>query len=252
MRILVLALLLGVHALAQTSPTAGSGSSSTALGALKLVPPSQAANLVSIFAREGVPAPDRWYIVTFDPAAENGVKEFVVVGNRVVASRQISQFAESLKSADVLGANGVQFDSDAAGELALDYGRANSVAIDKINYELKRDGAEPLWKLVCFNQSGSRLGELKISAEKGTVIAHEGFAAEPPPVKAAQAVAKEVAAADAQALAATGTTNAAVTTGTATGLSKAIPKPSPKKRDEAPPKGLGGKLKQYFFGHHSP
>jgi len=249
MRILVLALFLGVHALAQAAPAAAS--SSTALGALKLVPPDQAANLVSIFAREGVPAPDRWYIVTFDPTAENGVHEFVVVGNRLVASRQLSQFADSLKPVDVLGTKGLQLDSDAAGELALNYGRANSVTIDKINYELKREGGEPFWKLVCLNQSGSRLGELKVSAEKGTVLAHEGFASEPPPIQATQAVAQEVAAADAQALAATGTTSGAPnTTGSSAGIPKASPKPSPKKRDEVPPKGLGGKLKQYFFGHH--
>jgi len=245
MRILVIALLLGVHALAQTAP-APAAATSTALGALKLVPADQAANLVAIFAREGIPAPDRWYIVTFDPSTESGVHESVVVGGKLVASRQLSQFADSLKAADVLGAGGVQVDSDQAGQVAQDYARANNVVIDKVNYELKRQGMEPFWKLICLNQSGNRLGELTIAADKGTVISHGGFAVEPPPVRAAQAVAHDVAMTDAQALAATGTTP--LTTGTATATPKPSPKPTPKKREEAP-KGLGGKLKHYFFGH---
>lgn len=235
MRILVpiIVSLLGFHALAQTD--SAPKRSSTALGALKLVPEEQVGNLVSIFAREGVPSPDRWYFVTYDPKEESGVREFVVSGSRFIASRVLSQFAETLKPTDVLtglGKGGLQIDSDHASQIALDYGRANSLTINSINYELKqeRTGTDPLWKLVCLNQSGDRVGELKISAVNGAVISHEGFAVEPTPVPVK--VAQAVTATDAQAAA----------------RPSATPKPTPKK-DDNQPKGLGAKMKRYFFNH---
>lgn len=265
-------LLVGFHALAQTTPASPSSSNApsasaaftpttsppgvagappsssvgaplsssgpTALGALKLLPKDQAAKLVSIVAREGVPAPGRWYFLSFDPNSDNGVHECVVAGNRLVASRGLSQFAESLKAEDVLTSGSLQCDSDLASQIAFNYARANNVTIDSINYELKREDSEGVWKLICLNQSGVRLGELKISAEKGTVVSHEGFAVEPG--QSSQTVSKELADADAAALSA---------------KPEATPKPKPKstpkpqQRETNPAKAIGNTLKHLFGGH---
>src|SRR6186713_1211708 len=72
--------------------------STTALQAIKLLPKGQAKYLARIEARDGIPAPERWHLLTHDVNEENGLHEYVVAGGKVVASRAISQFAETLKS----------------------------------------------------------------------------------------------------------------------------------------------------------
>ena len=72
----------------------------SALNAIKQLPRGEAKKIARIEAREGTPYPDRWYIIVNDPKDENGVHEYVVSGGEVVASRNISQFAESVKPTD--------------------------------------------------------------------------------------------------------------------------------------------------------
>jgi hypothetical protein len=139
---------------------------------------------VKIEGRDGTPDPDRWYILTQDPAADNGVHEFVVSNGQIVASRAVSQFAESLAEADMLGAEPLNIDSDKAAQLARDYAAANGDAVTSINYELKRDGpdAEPAWRVWCTDDKGNRVGEVVVTAGRGDIVSHEGFLLEPAPV----------------------------------------------------------------------
>jgi hypothetical protein len=105
----------------------------TALDAIKQLPADQAARIARIEGRGGAPDPDRWYILTQDPAADNGVHEFVVSNGEVVASRAISQFADSLKPEDILGDVPLTIDSDKAAKLAHDYAEANGAVVASIN-----------------------------------------------------------------------------------------------------------------------
>jgi hypothetical protein len=180
---LLLALLMG-----WASPRCFADTATSALGALKLIPKDKAARLARIEARDGTPDPDRWYLIVHDPAEQNGLHEFVVAGKEIVASRAMSQFAETIKAEDVIGKEGVKIDSDKVAKLARQYGQANNAAISKINYELTKDGAgaTPVWKVSCLDENGNRVGELTVTAGKGKVISHEGFAVEPPPVTTAE------------------------------------------------------------------
>jgi len=170
-------LLLGAHLFAQTEPA------SSALGALKLLPRGEAKRLARIEAREGTPVPERWYFIVHDPKSETGVHEYVVAGGEVVASRGVSQFAESLRAEDVIGSAALKVDSDRAAQLAQHYALANNMTVATMQYELKKNGAAavPLWNVTCLDEAGKELGQLVISAGRGTVVSHEGFAAEPPP-----------------------------------------------------------------------
>jgi hypothetical protein len=149
----------------------------TALSALKVLPKEAAANVVAIHAFEGKPLPERWHIMTYDEAAENGVHEYVVADGEIIASRSVSQFAEELKADDVVGGEAVKFDADKAAKLAEKYTQANKVKAAFYNYELKRDGprAAPLWHIGCFDENGESLGTVVVSASKGTVVAHDGL-----------------------------------------------------------------------------
>jgi hypothetical protein len=155
-----------------------------ALSALKLVPQDKAANVARIVGRDGTPAPERWYFVTYDAAEQNGLREYVVAKGELVAARPISQFASQVTAADVIGVEGVKVDSKRAGEIAADYARANNAALSTLNYELLREGAEaaPVWKVTCIDGAGKQLGVVTMTASHGAVILHDGFPIEPKPV----------------------------------------------------------------------
>ncbi len=155
----------------------------SALDALKLLPRGEAKRLARIEARDGTPVPERWYFIVHDPKAESGVHEYVVAGGEIVASRDVSQFAESLRPDDVFGGDALKVNSDRAAKLAQQYAFANNMTVATMQYELKKEGAAavPLWNVTCLDDAGKELGHLVLTASKGTVISHEGFAAEPPP-----------------------------------------------------------------------
>ena len=170
-------LLLCARLGAETEPA------NSALAALHLLPRGEARRLARIEARDGTPAPERWYFIVHDPKAETGVHEYVVAGGEIVASRDVSQFAESLRPEDVFGGDALKINSDRAAKLAQQYAFANNMTVAAMQYELKKEGAAavPLWHVTCLGDDGKELGHLVISAGKGTVVSHEGFAAEPPP-----------------------------------------------------------------------
>jgi len=159
------------------------GFAETALDAIKELPKDEAGRIAKIEARGGTPEPDRWYILTQDPSAESGVHEFVVSNGEIVASRGVSQFADNLKTTDVLGEQPLKVDSDKAANVARAYAEANGAVVTSMNYELKKDGpdAAPAWTVSCLDDKGNRVGTVVVTAGKGNVVSHEGFALEPEP-----------------------------------------------------------------------
>ncbi len=171
-------LCLALAGKAQEPPT-------TALGAVKLLPPDAAARIARIEAHDGQPAPERWHLLVHDPAAPAGLREYVIAGGEIVASRTVSQFADGLGPGEVFGAL-AQVDSDRVIRLAQQYAQANGAALATLDLELKKDGehAAPLWRARCLDAAGRELGQLVLSATKGTVLSHDGFAADPKPERA--------------------------------------------------------------------
>ncbi|HSI11112.1 MAG TPA: hypothetical protein VK961_03670 [Chthoniobacter sp.] len=180
MRPSYLASILGLLASASICLAAADPAASV-LNAIKQLPRGEAKKIALIEARDGTPYPERWHILVNDPKDENGIHEYVVAGGEVVASRNVSQFAESLKPADVFGNSGLKVDSDKLATLATQFAEANSVTIATLNYVLKKEGAEatPLWNVTCIDEAGKEIGRIVVSAGKGNVISHEGFTAEP-------------------------------------------------------------------------
>jgi hypothetical protein len=166
-----------------------------ALDALKLIPKEAAKRLVAIEAREGTPAPERWYLLVHDPAQERGLREFVVAGGKFVTSRTLSQFAETLKPADIVGADAVKIDSTQLAKIAAAFADANGAKVASLNYELGRDAASnaPAWKVTVLDGAGDQLGVLTVNATKGAVLSAGGFEKSPasivvgPPVASAPA-----------------------------------------------------------------
>ena len=180
MRSLISAFVLALFAGAGLCPAA-TDTEGSALNAIKQLPRGEAKKIARIEARDGTPTPERWHILVNDPKDENGLHEYVVSGGEVVASRNLSQFAESLKPTDVIGSSNVKVDSDKLSILAQQYAVANNVAIAKLNYSLSKEGADaaPLWTVTCLDEAGKQLGQIVVSAGKGVVVSHDGFTADP-------------------------------------------------------------------------
>lgn len=155
----------------------------TALGALKLLPKDAAKRLARIEARDGAPAPERWHFLVYDPDSPRGLREFVVAGGKVVASRTLSQFADELKPADVIGTDSVKYNSDHVARLASLYAVANGGRVGSINYELTREASAtgPVWRATVLDINGDQIGVLVVTAARGAVVRRDGLELEPAP-----------------------------------------------------------------------
>ena len=153
----------------------------TVQNAIKLLSKDQARNIVRIEARDGTPAPERWYFQIYDPASENGLREIVVWQKTIVASRTLSQFLDGAKPEDVVGAKLVRIDSDDLIKIAQEYVEANSLDVTRINYTMFKDATStsPVWKLSCLDDSGRKLAEIVINARNASVVSHDGFELSP-------------------------------------------------------------------------
>jgi hypothetical protein len=173
---LILLLLISSPLSAESVP------SSSALAALRKLPRPDAKRLARIEARDGTPVPERWHLIVQEPKSENGLREYVVAGGEIVASREVSQFAESVRSEDVIGSDSLKINSDQVGKIAEQYANANNQSVARMHYELKKEGAAatPLWTVTCIDTAGTEIGRLVISAGRGLVISHQGFHATPP------------------------------------------------------------------------
>ena len=126
--------------------------------------------------------PERWYFIVHDPALPRGMREFVVAGGKVAGSRELSQFAETVSPAEVVGGDAVKIDSDRVARLAAMFATANGGRVAAINFELARDPAAnaPVWRATVLNPDGDQLGVLAVNAVKGAILSHDGFENEPP------------------------------------------------------------------------
>lgn len=153
----------------------------SAFTAMQLLPPEQARNVAIIAGRDGTPEPERWHFLVHDPKAENGLREIVVNAGRKTADRTVSQFAETLTPGDVIDAEAIKVDSAQVAQLAREFGLVNKLSVSAMHFELRKSGPEavPLWTVTCLDVSGAELGKLIVSAARGTVILHPGFAQAP-------------------------------------------------------------------------
>ncbi len=195
-----------------------------------------------IEAREGDPLPECWYIQVYDPESENGLREYVVSGKGITATRNISQFLTGAQVTDVVGSKMVKVDSDDLLKITQQYVEANHLTVAKINYTMLREAINPapVWKLACFDESGKKLAEVVINARNANVASHDGFVNVP---GAASADAKPSASPQAQVGA-----KPAVAVRSATAVAKGSPPPtasaSPQKRAPLFQRMFGGKKDQ--------
>lgn len=160
---------------------ASAGESPSAFNAIAVLPREELKSLARIVAYDGAPSPDRWYYLVHDPNAASGLREYVVANGELVVSRGISQFAQRLTEADIIGHYALQIDSDGLAKIATEYAAANNLTIDTLNYQLLKDAGaiEPRWQANCLDKAGNVFGTLVVTATSGDVVSHVGFRVAP-------------------------------------------------------------------------
>jgi len=153
----------------------------SAMAALQLLPKTAFADLARIEAYDGDPVPDRWYFLVYDAAAPVGLREYTVERGRLVSDRTISQLANSLKPADVIGTKGVIADSDYALKVCERFLVANNIKPGVFDYKLvnNESPAAPVWQVTCIDTRGDQTGTVIVNALDGTLVVHTGFAVAP-------------------------------------------------------------------------
>jgi hypothetical protein len=229
----------------------------TALAALKLLPKAHADSLARIEAREGKPAPDRWHILVHDAKSDTGVHEYVIEGEKIVASRAVSQFADAIRPDDVVGAGAVKVDSNKVAKVAQSYATANKATPASINYQLVHggDGSPPVWRVTCEDATGKTLGTVVMKADDGAVLSHAGFPVKPQPAREKS----EAKRAPKRTEPSEGTIPARSVPSTASRRATPVaPAPPPVMENTEPPRQdrsffrrAGGKMQKFFTGRDS-
>jgi hypothetical protein len=177
----------------------------SALAALEVLPKLESERLAVIAGCEGNPEPDRWHFLVYAPETENGLREYVVSEQKIVARREFSQFAEKLRPEDVVG-NSIKVDSDRLAYVVERFAHANRKDVMTINYDLRKDGPTlaPVWRVECFDADNRSVGAISVAATASAVLAHSGFSEPPTFQNQTQAVARTEPSAVAERLPANG------------------------------------------------
>jgi hypothetical protein len=192
-RALSLLICLAIHASAQSAgrgaaaprPAAASAATTerdpTVLGALSLLPKDAATRVARLEGPDGRPFPERWYVLIHDAAAPRGLREFVFADGKLVTSRALSQFADSISADDVVGAASIKINSDQAAGIAAQFAMHNGKQLGGVRYELAKaeTSRSPVWHLSCSDANGQPLGMISLHATKGTLLSFQGFEKSP-------------------------------------------------------------------------
>lgn len=131
------------------------------------------ASLVEVTGERGEPQPQEWKVILRDPGARGGVREVVASGDVVVSQRTPLRGYSDLNSQSAIALTRLNLDSDRAFEIANKQAVAKKVSFSWVDYTLRANavGGSPMWILRLFNNMGSQVGVIQISAENGSVIA---------------------------------------------------------------------------------
>ncbi len=188
--------LLACHAGASHAEQAAPATAYTALRSMGKSLGSNALNrVVEVTGRNGTPQPAVWRIVLTEGG--RGTSEIKVEGARIVSQKTSGQ-PTTLKPIQLPDLN---LDSSGAFDAANEQARKAKVPFSVLDYTLRVSATtgKPVWTLALQNTAGTRVGEVRLAAHDGTLIAVNGFnqAASPPPVAAPTAAPRNLVSANA-------------------------------------------------------
>jgi hypothetical protein len=165
-----LAFLLGTSVLAVSAWAEGGTAYLAVKAAQKGTDTS--ADLVEVTGERGEPQPQEWKVILRDPGARGGIREVVASGDVVVSQRTPLRGYSELNSQSAITLTRLNLDSDRAFEIANKQAIGKRIGFSWVDYTLRANavGGSPMWILRLYNNMGSQVGVIHISAENGSVI----------------------------------------------------------------------------------
>lgn len=136
-----------------------------------------AGQIVSLAGSRGAEQPAEWRLVARDAAFAGRFREYVVKGGRVAAAMAVPA-DESVQFASApLVRNKVKIDSPVVFWRAHTEAKKALVGFDTVDYELRNAefSNTPVWVVRLINKSGTKVGEVAVSAESGNVLRRTWF-----------------------------------------------------------------------------
>ncbi len=152
--------------------------SDTAYKALRLFGKQQGEKLlnrvVELRGRNGVPQPQVWKVTASDPSARGGLTEVEVQRGSIIAQR--TPTAKPGGPGAPMDLNRLNLDSDGAFTVADKEMQARVIPFDRVDYLLRcaAPGEAPIWHLDLYDH-GSKVANMRIAADTGTIIDQEHF-----------------------------------------------------------------------------
>jgi hypothetical protein len=145
------------------------------------------AKLIELTGERGEPQPQEWKVVLSDPTARGGIREIVASGDVIVSQRTPVKGYAGVGAEPAIALGRLNVDSDRAFEIANKQAIARRIGFSWVDYILRAnaEGGAPLWILRLYNNMGSRVGVVQISAENGSIIVPLEVS-EPPPTEYAE------------------------------------------------------------------
>ncbi|MGA7216155.1 MAG: hypothetical protein WCE49_09580 [Terrimicrobiaceae bacterium] len=139
------------------------------------------ASLVEVTGERGEPQPQEWKVIFNDPAARGGVREIVASGD-VIVSQRTPLKGYGAGSSPSIALTRLNLDSDRAFEIANKQAIARKIGFTWVDYTLRANaaGGSPMWVLRLYNNMGSQVGVVQISAENGSVLTPLEASRQPP------------------------------------------------------------------------
>jgi len=139
---------------------------------LAVSPRESAGEVLGMVGLFGKPGPFQWLILTTHPSTPGVLRESVMAGGRVLATRNFSPLPGQDLPHLPIDRAGLRLDSAAAFGIVEELARRQSRVFDSAHFQLRvRDfGAEPVWMLNLLNRARVSVGVVYLSASSGEIL----------------------------------------------------------------------------------
>lgn len=151
--------------------------STSALGALSILPPEYQNYIVKLSADNGTPDPPQWYILAYRGRPQEGLFAITIANGQILQEKPSFNVGELFKNPSPIAVERMTIDSPTAFEIAQQFAGANGKHLTSASYVLQQTGTDsaPIWKVWCYDRGGSYFGYIEIAATNGTVISTDGL-----------------------------------------------------------------------------
>jgi len=132
--------------------------------------------VVSVNGVDGDPQPRSWKILVEDKSAPNGVREYVIEGNRIVSERAPNKSVVGSTQGATINTSKLNLDSTGAYSVAAHTADTSHVTFSLTSYTLRTDDhGNPIWIITLADRSNRPVGTIHIRASDGRVSRVEGM-----------------------------------------------------------------------------